>query len=126
MIRNITFLTRHLVIGLLLLTQHLCAHAAPPGNQITLSLKNTNLAAVLAAMQKQSSYIFSFDEAQMQKIKVDEVSWKQVPLMKALATLKEKTGLDWTVLGNNIAFRNIAAQQQRQPNGSLRGRVVDF
>lgn len=126
MIRNITFLTRHLVIGLLLLTQHLCAHAAPPGNQITLSLKNTNLAVVLAAMQKQSSYIFSFDEAQMQKIKVDEVSWKQVPLMKALATLKEKTGLDWTVLGNNIAFRNIAAQQQRQPNGSLRGRVVDF
>ncbi|SFM86582.1 TonB-dependent receptor [Chitinophaga sp. YR627] len=131
MIKCITFLTRYQriaawLLGLLLLTQHLCADAAPPGNSITLHLKNVNLTTVLVAMQKQSSYVFSFDEVQMGRIPVDEISCKHVPLMEALALLKDKSGITWSVIGNNIAFRMASPVQKQQPGGSVRGRVVDF
>ena len=52
------------------------------GTPIRLEAKNTNLAAVLNALQKQCNTSFSYDKLELGKVALKEVYWKNVSLKR--------------------------------------------
>ncbi|RFM26862.1 TonB-dependent receptor [Deminuibacter soli] len=89
---------------------------------VTLSLSNVSLSAVIAALDEQSDFIFSYDKAVMDSVHISKVNWKAVPLKKVLSELTQTTGLTYQANANTIALK---LGKRPQP-GSIRGRIVDF
>ncbi|WP_242675016.1 SusC/RagA family TonB-linked outer membrane protein [Niastella populi] len=98
------------------------------GTPIRLEARNTNLAAVLNALQKQCNTPFSYDKLALGKVELKEVKWKNVSLKQALTDLEKNGGLLYNVIGSNIAFRTEkapAAEKKYSVRKELTGRIVE-
>jgi TonB-dependent receptor len=100
---------------------------SPALNQpVTLQLSNTNLATVMAAIDRQSDFSFSYDRGSLSAVKLNEVNWKGVSLKDVLAALTQTYGILYQVTGSTIAIKTGTHTPKEGGNGTLRGRVVDF
>lgn len=120
---------QHLVLLLLLCLSTAIGFAQVShltGN-VTLQANTITVADVIASLQKQTNFIFSYDKTRLSAITVHDIQWKQLPLGKALTVLQGKAGLEYTLLSNNIAV-TVKSPQPAKPVGSggAKGRVVDF
>ncbi|MBS0031405.1 TonB-dependent receptor domain-containing protein [Chitinophaga sp. 22321] len=103
-------------------------HAQSPAmnEPITLTLRNTNLAAVMAEIDLQSNFSFSYDRSSLSAVKLPLVQWKSVSLKNVLTELTQTYGILYQVSANTIAVKTGPATRKDAGNGALRGRVVDF
>lgn len=100
---------------------------------VTIQANRISVPELMAQMQKQTSYLFSFDQEPLAKIYVTNIRWTKIALGKALAELKQKAGLQYTVLDRNIAVvlqlrnnKKLDEVQELQQAGGISGTVVDF
>jgi hypothetical protein len=100
---------------------------------VTLQVEKITLPELMASLQRQTSYVFSFDKDLLSKIVVTNVRWGKTSLGKALEELKKKAGLEYTVLDRNIAValqpnstHRLAETATVQKHGAITGKVVDF
>ncbi|MGO4292047.1 TonB-dependent receptor domain-containing protein [Chitinophaga sp. RAB17] len=121
---------QHLLLLLLLClsTTRISAQVASLAGNVTLQSDRITVADIIASLQKQTNYIFSYDKNRLSAITVQDIHWKQIPLGKALTALQEKAGLEYTLLNNNIGVTVRSRSQQTKPagNGEAKGRIVDF
>ena len=98
---------------------------------VTFSAEKTSLSDLIAALEKQVSYVFSYDKVKLSAIYVTNIHWDKVPMGKALEELQNKANLQYAFLNNNIAItikepQRIIKNVGTQERGSLKGRIVDF
>ncbi|WP_212002041.1 TonB-dependent receptor [Chitinophaga sp. HK235] len=120
-----------LLLLLCLAGNRLPAQVSRLAGNVTLQMDKASVADVIASLQKQTGYVFSYDKNRLSAIMVRDIHWQQIPLGKALTALQEKAGLEYTMLDNNIAVavRKSGHQPESiQPagNGAIKGRIVDF
>ncbi|PSL50308.1 TonB-dependent receptor [Chitinophaga niastensis] len=106
----------------MLITGDVSAQSPALTAPVTLSFTNTNLAVVIAEIDRQSDFAFTYDKASLSSVKMAAATWKGVPLKSVLADISRTTGMMYEISGNTIA---VKAGRQQHP-GTLRGRVVDF
>jgi hypothetical protein len=95
--------------------------------RIALKLEATHLSVVLEALQKQCNAAFSFDKAETGNIKLEKISWENISLKQSLEELRQRTGLTYQVIGDNIAFRLEAkpARPKEHGPGKVSGQIID-
>ncbi len=103
---------------------------------VSLSLKNTNAAAILQEVKKQSSVQLIYSPEELQTLKLNEFIVHKVSVKEALDQLCKKLPLEFVALKSGFAVRKrTTADEMDQvpvnraaPTGkiSLKGRVVDF
>lgn len=103
------------------------------GDPVTIQADRISVPELMARLQNQTSYLFSFDQEPLAKIYVTNIHWNKTTLGKALTELKQKAGLQYTILDKNIAVvlqtRNNNKPEgldETQQAGSIIGNVVDF
>src|ERR1700734_772009 len=69
------------------------AQAPSTEQRITLTYVRTDLATLLQEIDRQSDFSFSYDKSVVEKVRVDSIFWKAVPLREVLAELGRRTGL---------------------------------
>lgn len=100
---------------------------SPALNQpVTLTLSNTNLATVMAEIDRQSDFNFSYNPASLGAVKLRSVEWKAVPLKNVLGELTKTYGITYQVTGNTVAIKAGPNTPKDAGNGNIHGRVVDF
>jgi len=95
---------------------------------VTLQAENIPVISLIARLQQQTTYTFSYDKNLLAPITVPRVNWKKQPLGKVLQELSREAGLQYTLLEKNIgvSVKRTPARHQASKPGLLRGRVVDF
>ncbi|NIG55364.1 TonB-dependent receptor [Chitinophaga sp. Cy-1792] len=114
-----------LTIFLLLASFRVMAQQPSLSRPISVSLNNTSLAAVIAEIDRQSEFSFSYDKNSLAAIKVATIHKTGVPLQQLLEELNATYGLAYQVNANTIAVR-LSGPKGNPNHGSIRGRVVDF
>ncbi|NLR80397.1 TonB-dependent receptor [Chitinophaga eiseniae] len=100
---------------------------SPTMNQpVTLQLSNTNLAMVIAEIDRQSDFSFSYDRSSLGAVKIAAVNWKAVPLKNVLEELNRTYGILYQANARTIAIKTGTHTPKESGNGSIRGRIVDF
>lgn len=104
------------------------AHAQSPAMEhpVTLTLHHTNLAAVMAEIDRQSDYSFSYDKASLGAIHLVNVNWKNIALKEVLAELTRTYGILFQANARTIAVKTGPNTPKEAGSGTIRGRVVDF
>lgn len=93
---------------------------------ITVDYKNCTAQTLLKEIDRQSSYTFFFDPAQMSTIQLQNISYKNVPVKTVLADLEKKTSLSFSTLNNNISVRLVIKVPVKKPEpGKITGRILD-
>lgn len=94
---------------------------------VTLKAEAILLTTVLQQLQQQTHYIFSYDQPQLSAIRLKQVNWRNTPLGTVLEQLKAQTGVDYTVLGKNIAVALVRASSSsgKEQPGKLTGKITD-
>lgn len=120
-----------LLLLLCLGANHLSAQVDRLAGNVSLQAKQISVADIIASLQQQARYVFSYDKPKLSAIIVHDIHWQQLPLGKALTVLQQKANLEYTLLDNNIAITvkgSAPRQETSQPrrNGGLKGRIVDF
>lgn len=114
---------------LLLLTSRALAQTEKITAPVSLEAATIPLPDLLQALQKQSNYTFTFDKTKLAGIAIHDIRWNKTPLGKALAELKQKAGLDYVLLDNNIAVTLKPSREESAPakknNGALTGSILD-
>src|SRR5260221_750097 len=129
-----SFLMCFLCAGLWIAPQQAHAQNKYSGltEKVNYTAQQTNVAAVLESLQKQTDYIFTFDRPALSGGVLQEVRWQQATLGTALQFLEEQAGLSFLISNKNIAvtqnspFKKKATGAPVRPNITLRGRVVGF
>ena len=110
----------------LLVAGYANAQSPAMNNPITLTLSNTNLAVVMAEIDRQSDFNFSYDRASLSAVKLSGVQWKSIPLKNVLGELTKTYGILYQVTANTIAIKTGPNTRKDGGIGNLKGRVVDF
>ncbi|BAV06022.1 TonB-dependent receptor [Filimonas lacunae] len=100
---------------------------------VTVQAEKISLPDLMASLQRQTAYIFSFDHDLLAKTEVTHIRWNKMPLGKALSELKQKAGLQYTILDRNIAVVPAVRSSKKAENiesvqtgGRITGKIVDF
>ncbi|MGX5819081.1 SusC/RagA family TonB-linked outer membrane protein [Chitinophaga lutea] len=106
----------------------LSVHAADKSQNISFSGNQVSLSAVFSAVEKQSPYVFIYDNAVLELAKPVSISMKNTPVEKFLAELfKTQPLLKYAIDDKNIfvSRRTAAAQPVHQDTTrTVRGRVI--
>lgn len=83
-------------------------HASAKGySQVTLDEKKATLEKVLREIEKQTNYVFIYDEDKL-KVPLIEVSVNNVPVTKALDACFKDLHVSYAIVGNNIILKPAA------------------
>ncbi|RBL92775.1 TonB-dependent receptor [Chitinophaga flava] len=110
----------------LLIAGHAYAQSPAMEQPVTLNLSNTNMATVMAEIDRQSDFSFSYDRASLSSVKLSNVHWKAVSLKNVLSELNHTYGILFQVNAHTIAVKTGPNTKQEAGSGTIRGRVVDF
>ncbi|RAJ83114.1 TonB-dependent receptor [Chitinophaga dinghuensis] len=110
---------------LLLISSQIMAQSPALNKPITIHATNTNLAAVIAELDKQSECSFSYDRASLAAVPLKNIQWNAVPLKTILEELNTSYGIKYQVTGQTIAVK-LANPAKSITYGGIRGRIVDF
>ncbi|HVS98693.1 MAG TPA: SusC/RagA family TonB-linked outer membrane protein [Puia sp.] len=115
--------------AILLLAGFLQVTARTAAQTVTYSAREIPLVRAFSIIEKQTGYVFFYDEADLQGAKPVSIRWKNTPLAEALDSLLAGQSLAWQINGKIIAIarKQIATEVGRSaiPAGDIRGRVVD-
>jgi hypothetical protein len=82
-------------------------HSNTPGyGQITLKEKNAPLEKVLAAIEKQTKYVFLYDPEEVKSITIT-LSVKNATLKETLEKCFKGLPIEYTIIGNNVLLKKI-------------------
>lgn len=98
-------------------------------SKVNYSAPLASASTLLEAMQKQTSYTFSFERAALNNVMVHDVHFNQASLGKVLEYLESNNDLLFAVANKNIAVRKAAVKKPlsvTQVMGGIKGRIVDF
>lgn len=96
------------------------------GEKVKLDITSASLSTVLDELDKQSNYTFHYIKEDFEKVIVKNYKVQNVTLGEALAMLKKKMNIEFTVSSNAIFFRKTtvdAAQTIKQNPGRITGVV---
>lgn len=96
-------------------------------DRISYSRANGSIAELLENIQQQTAYKFTYDKQKLSAYTLNNIDWKQRPLGDVLQFLEKEKGLEFAVLGNDIAVKSGAvAENKAQPMpGHISGKVTD-
>lgn len=114
-------------------TTKLTAQTIVPKDQqfITLHLTNTNLDQVLLALEKQTSYIFSYDRNMAGRVSLSQVKYQKKTLNEVLSQLKNEANIIYDIDGRNISVRVTSAAAPARAvtsvkkDGVVAGTIID-
>jgi TonB-linked SusC/RagA family outer membrane protein len=93
--------------------------------QVTLKEKNAPLEKVLAAIEKQTKYVFLYDPDELKMVTVT-INVKNATLQETLAKCLKGLGIEFTVVGNNVLVKKKTAGTPKITSDILiHGKVVD-
>ncbi|SDK91731.1 TonB-dependent Receptor Plug Domain [Pedobacter sp. ok626] len=93
--------------------------------KVTINIKDENMAAVLARIEKSTGIAFSYDKNLLSKLKVSAQVYRGASLPLVLGKLLRQTGYDYEVINNNVVIgRSRPAPRPAEP-GRISGKVVD-
>ncbi|QNK61317.1 TonB-dependent receptor [Pedobacter sp. PAMC26386] len=102
------------------------SNAQGQSGTITVSYKKCTALSLLKELDKQSSFTFVFDPAQMAGVQLQNISYDHLPLKLVLEDLEKKTNLDFSMLNSNISVRLTVKQPVKKPEpGKITGTVSD-
>lgn len=93
--------------------------------KVTISIKNENLAAVLARIEKSTGIAFSYDKNLLLKVSVPAQSYREASLPVVLNKLLKLTGYDYEVINNNVVIGRAKPASKPAQAGRLSGKVLD-
>src|SRR4051812_17197067 len=96
--------------------------------KIKIHLAPTTAQGVIEALDKQSSYSFTFATEQLSPIVIPAYKAESITLGEAMLALQKEYGLQFTVAGANIIVKpGQKPIEKKQPSGGIiAGKVVDF
>jgi len=93
---------------------------------VTVNYKNCTAQELLKELDRQSPYAFFFDPAQMSGIRLQNISYKNVPIKTVLEDLEKKTNLSFSTLNSNISVSLVTRVPIKKPEpGKLTGKILD-
>ncbi len=114
------FLSMKLMCTFLLLFQLQAFSEVNAQKTVSLKEKSISLAELLEKLEKQSEYRFVYNENELLKNSVVDISVSNEPVEKVLSRTFSKKGISYSVLENNLIVINNAAKRQL-----LSGKVLD-
>lgn len=93
--------------------------------KVTISIKNENLAAVLARIEKSTGIAFSYDKNLLLKVSVPAQSYRETSLPAVLNKLLKLTGYDYEVINNNVVIGRAKPASKPVQAGRLSGKILD-
>ncbi|TDQ08263.1 TonB-dependent receptor [Pedobacter metabolipauper] len=101
--------------------------------KVSIRLKITNAAAVVKELDKQTSYSFSYSQAQLASVKIENIDFKQVTLAQALKQLEDNYRFSFAILNKTISVKlesktapsNVTPAVKSQKPGRISGKVMD-
>ncbi len=101
--------------------------ASAQQHRVSLQLKNVSLAEFFKAVEKQTDYMFSYDENSVSKAKDITVSGKDQPLSEILPGILAKKGLSYQMVSNKSIVILKENEKVAEPARSkfVSGKVVD-
>ena len=85
-------------------------HTNTPGyGQITLKEKNAPLEKVLAAIEKQTKYVFLYDPEELKTVTIT-VNVKNATLKETLDKCFKGLPIEYTIIGNNVLLKKIHSE----------------
>ena len=113
-------MNKHLLLAFFLSISTFCM-AVAQDELITLNCNNESYAQVFKAIEKQCSYTFLVNEAELNTVQTISVSVKNMPLSSVLKQILSPHGLNYTIQGNHI----IIKQKSKPKAQIIKGRIVD-
>lgn len=89
-----------------------------PDARITVSVQDGSLADLLQHIEKVSSYTFTYNKVDAERLSIGTATWKDTPLKTILIYVKEKFRVTYIVAGSNIAVKFPA-------KGRIAGQVLE-
>jgi hypothetical protein len=77
--------------------------------QITLKEKNASLEKIIAAIEKQTKYVFLYDPEEMKTITIS-INVKNATLKETLDKCFKGLPIEYTIIGNNVLLKKIHSQ----------------
>lgn len=115
-------------ISFLFLILSISFHSRGQGTSGTINVvyKNVNAQVLLKELDRQSSYTFFFDPAQMSGVQLQDIRYKNAGIKTVLEDLEKRSNLNFSILNNNISVRLVVKVPVKKPEpGKLTGKVLD-
>lgn len=93
--------------------------------KVTISIKQENMASVLAKIEKNTGIAFSYDKNLLSKLKVSSQSYRGESLPVVLKKLLKQTGYDYEVINNNIVIGKAKPAPKPAEPGRIIGKITD-
>jgi outer membrane receptor protein involved in Fe transport len=93
--------------------------------KVTISIKNENMADVLARIETSTGISFSYDKNLLGKLRVSSQSYKGESLPVILKNLLKNTGYDYEIINNNIVVGKEKPAPKPPKPGRISGRILD-
>lgn len=94
--------------------------------QVTISMKDASLRAILKEVQKQSGISILYKDAEIDAIGKKNVTVKNLSVEEALKTILTGTNLDYKVIGNSISiFTKKTIGESANQKITISGKVID-
>ncbi len=92
-------------------------HTNTPGYaQITLKEKNAPLEKVLAAIEKQTKYVFLYDPEELKTVTIT-INVKNATLKETLDKCFKGLAIAYSIIGNNVLLKKIHSGDDVNKNG---------
>lgn len=93
--------------------------------KVTISIKNENMADVLARIETSTGISFSYDKNLLGKLKVSLQSYNGESLSVVLKNLLKNTGYDYEIINNNIVVGKAEPAPKPPRPGRISGKILD-
>ena len=95
-------------------------------SRVSLNLRGSSIKEFFAAIEKQSSYKFSYRDAEIETAEPVSIEVKNATISEVLGSILPKSGLQYTVVGSSIVITPFEeAPQAAVSKVVLSGRVLD-
>ncbi|TWI81009.1 TonB-dependent receptor [Chitinophaga japonensis] len=105
--------------AIILLAACMQIYAKGHAQHVTLSGKNTSLEKLFRDIEKQTGYVFFYDQKLIDKAPAVSVNLKNTPLEKALEACLKDQALTYSIVGKNIVIKQKAAFSPPGSSGLL-------
>lgn len=102
-----------IIVGLLLLA-FIQVSAASLAQSVTIHVKNTSLGQVFKMMEKQTGYVFLYDDVELKNKKVS-ISVKNTSVEKVLELCLDELPFSYKVVDKNVLFKKRAVPKVQKP-----------
>ncbi|WP_285008266.1 SusC/RagA family TonB-linked outer membrane protein [Pedobacter faecalis] len=100
-------------------------HVAARGySQITLNKRNASLPSIIESIEKQSGYVFLYNENQLQDQRIS-IQVKNATIDEVLTKCFTGTGISFQIINNNIALTKRRNADVTQQSYVIQGKVTD-